>query len=153
MQTDRLVQIQLFLFSLPKDSGLSALSFCLSACLLGAHLHQGGRAINPVLRRLPSDDTDYNSSLSTVRDESHPPISSKNTPSIRKAANLSFLCERGEHFKILKGQAMPWTYASIDVSSSFYGSRSDRSGSFTLEEGWIISIGGDLSLSGQAHRE
>lgn len=48
---------------------------------------------------------------------------------------------------------MPWTYTSIDVSSSFYGSRSDRSGSFTLEEGWIISIGGDLSLSGQAHRE
>lgn len=96
------------LFSPPKDSGLSPPS--LSACLLlGTHLHQGGRAIKPALRRLPSDDTDYNSSPSTVRDESHPPVSSKNTPSIRTAANLSFLCEGREHFKILKGQAMPWT--------------------------------------------
>lgn len=134
----------LFVCFLPWRTLACLLSFCLPA---RARLHQRGRAINPALRRLPSDDTRNNSSLSAVRDESHPPLvsSPKYTLSLGEAPNLFLLLREGrEHLKFLKGQAVPRPYTSGDVSNSFYGSQLGQEWEFYISaaQGRIISRDG-----------
>lgn len=116
----------------------------LSSCLpLRARLHQRGRAINPALRRLPSNDTVNNSSLSTVHDESHPLVSSQNTPSIREAANLFLLLWRKGTFKKFERSSgaqnvhIRWCQQQFLWQPAWTGV-----GSYTVVHGLIIYRGG-----------